>query len=88
MVTRRYRCSMIVNPRITNPSIPKDKDMIDIAAPGSILLVPEAMKGLLQNLDPARLLLTLGHSGSPCLCLRPVLTKAVAKGKTETANNR
>jgi hypothetical protein len=39
-----YRCSMIVNPRITKPSIPKDRDMIDIAAPGSILLIPEAMK--------------------------------------------
>jgi hypothetical protein len=39
-----YRCSMIVNPSITNPSIPKDMDMIDIAAPGSILFIPEAMK--------------------------------------------
>jgi hypothetical protein len=35
---------MIVNPRITNPSIPKDSDMIEIAAPGSILPIPEAMK--------------------------------------------
>jgi hypothetical protein len=35
---------MIVNPRITNPSIPKDSDTIEIAAPGSILLIPEAMK--------------------------------------------
>jgi hypothetical protein len=35
---------MIVKPRTTNPSIPKDRDMIDIAAPGSILLIPEAMK--------------------------------------------
>ena len=39
-----YRCPMIVNPRITNPSIPKDSDTIEIAAPGSILLIPEAMK--------------------------------------------
>jgi hypothetical protein len=29
----RYRCSMIVNPSITNPSIPKDRDMIDIVTP-------------------------------------------------------
>ena len=79
---------MIVNPRITNPSIPKDKDMIDIAAPGSILLAPEAMKELLQTLDPARILLTPGHGGSSCLCLPPSLAVAVAKGKTETANNR
>jgi hypothetical protein len=28
-----YRCSMIAHPRITIPSIPKDRDMIDIAAP-------------------------------------------------------
>jgi hypothetical protein len=35
---------MIVKPRITNPSIPKDKDMIEIAAPGSMSFVPEAMK--------------------------------------------
>jgi hypothetical protein len=78
---------MIVNPRITNPSIPKDSDTIEIAAAGSILLIPEAMKWVLQALDPARFLLTLGHSGSPCLCLRPVLTEPVAKGKTETAND-
>jgi hypothetical protein len=39
-----YRCPMIVNPRITNPSIPKDSDTIEIAAPGSILFIPEAMK--------------------------------------------
>jgi hypothetical protein len=39
-----YRCPMIVNPRITTPSIPKDSDMIKIAAAGSILLIPEAMK--------------------------------------------
>jgi hypothetical protein len=35
---------MIVNPRITNPSVPKDSDTIEIAALGSILLIPEAMK--------------------------------------------
>jgi hypothetical protein len=35
---------MIVNPRITNPSIPKDSDTIEIAAAGSILLIPKAMK--------------------------------------------
>jgi hypothetical protein len=29
----RYGCSMIVNPSITNPGIPKDRDMIDIATP-------------------------------------------------------
>jgi hypothetical protein len=52
---------MIVNLRIANPSIPKDKDMIEIAASGPISLVPEAMKGLLQTFEPARLLLTLGH---------------------------
>jgi hypothetical protein len=52
---------MIVKPSITNPSIPKDKDMIEIAASGPISLVPEAMKGLLPTLEPARPLLTLGH---------------------------
>jgi hypothetical protein len=41
---RRYTCSMIINPIITNPSIPKDRDIIDIAAPKSILLVPKAVK--------------------------------------------
>jgi hypothetical protein len=41
---RRYICSMIVNPRITNPSIPNDRDMIDIAPPKSNLLVPKAVK--------------------------------------------
>jgi hypothetical protein len=77
---------MIVNPRITNPSIPKDSDTIEIAAPGSVLLIPKAMKGVLQAFDPARFLLTLSHNGPRCLCLRPVLTEPVARGKTETAN--
>jgi hypothetical protein len=52
---------MIVKLRITNPSIPNDRDMIDIAAPGSISLVPEAMKRVLQTLYPIRFLATLGH---------------------------
>jgi hypothetical protein len=62
---------MIVNPRITNPSFPKEKDMIEIAASGPISLVPEAMKGLLQTFEPACLPLTLGHVVPPaCACIQ------------------
>jgi hypothetical protein len=41
---RRLQMPNDRQPRITNPSIPKDSDMIETAAPGSILLIPEAMK--------------------------------------------
>jgi hypothetical protein len=84
----RYRCSMMANPRSTNPSIPKDRDMIDIAAPRSILLVPEAVKGLPQTFVPTLFLLTPGHSGPPVLCLHPVYDRAVDVGQMETANDR
>jgi hypothetical protein len=77
---------MIVNPRITNPSIPKDKDMIEIAASAPISLIPEAVKGLLQELDPACFHLTHCHSGSPCL-YHPSLTPVVEVGERETAND-
>jgi hypothetical protein len=51
-------------------------------SPGSCPSQPPCWAG--QALDPARFLLTLSHSGSPCLCLRPVL---IAKGETETTND-
>jgi hypothetical protein len=78
---------MIVKPRIRNPSIPKDKDMIEIAASGPISLVPEAMKGLLQTFEPSHMLLTLGHVVPPVCARAQSLSGAVSKGETETAND-
>jgi hypothetical protein len=39
---------------------------------GMRTLVPEPVKGLLEARDETRLLLTLGHAGSPCLCPHPL----------------
>jgi hypothetical protein len=84
---RGYRCSMIVNPRITNPSIPKHSDMIDIVIPSSISLVPEPVKGLLKTFNPTLFALTLRHCGSPSFALLPSWLAPVSEGRTERANN-
>jgi hypothetical protein len=77
---RGYRCSMIVNPRITNPSIPKHRDMMDIVIPSSISLVPEPVKGLLKTFDPTRFALTLRHCGSPSFCLTSIFGRGGFRG--------
>jgi hypothetical protein len=59
--------------RTANPSATNDHAANNAEAVSSFIsFVPKSVKGLSHTRDEAGFLLTLGHGGSPCLCLGTV----------------
>jgi hypothetical protein len=81
-VSADHGLSMIANARTANPSATNDHAANNAEAVSSFIsFVPKPVKRLSHTRDETGFLLTLGHGGSPCLCLGTSLYRSRFRGR-------